>query len=142
MKKNEKVSSTIKTSTAKALVKYCAKNNKTKSSIINQALEEFFKIEGTKDNIDFITEQIDKTIETRLKDFEDRNCRIMAKLTKSSLAGLYVNISVLEMLCDTKESKQLIKEYYEEANKKAYQVLKDGYLERDILSLFPKIKEK
>ena len=59
-------------------------------------------------------------------------------MSKTSLAALYINAHMLSYVCQNDISQEFLKQEIELANKKAYKVLKDGFLEEDIMKLFPK----
>lgn len=142
-KLTRRVTTTVKKGTYENLQKYVAKNkDTTKSSVINEALEQFFSIKGGKDEIDIISKIIRESLEDVLKPFENRTCKLLAKLTKGNFTNLYLILEMLVGLSETDKAKERIKQIYEEANKKAYYVLKDGYINRDVLELFPKANEE
>lgn len=137
MGKTKRLSVTVKLKTFDELSKYSANVNRSRSDVADQFIQEGLKLCSTKDNINFISNEIDRSIEVKLKRFEDRACRILAKNTKSNLANLYLLSEVLSYLYNKDdETRSWLKDKLETANEKAYKVLKSGYLERDIMSLF------
>lgn len=142
-KLTRRVTATVKKGTYDNLQKYVAKNeNVTKSSIINESLEQFFSIKGGEDEINIISKNIRESLEDVLKPFEDRVCKLLAKLTKGTFTNLYLILSMLDDLSETDNARARIKQIYEDANKKAYYVLKSGYINRDVLELFHLTKEE
>lgn len=143
MAKTKRITVTVKTKTYDELAKYSANVNRSRSDIADEFIQEGLKLKSTKDNIDFVTNEIDRCLEVKLKRFEDRLCRILAKDTKGNLANLYLLSEVLHYLYGKDDdTRTWLKNKLEVANKKAYQVLKSGYLERDINILFDKKDEE
>lgn len=129
-----KVSAYITERLNEELIRYCSLTGKSKSSAIESFIENGLNLESTKNDINFITNEIDRSIEARIKPLENRISKITAKNAKSSLSALYLLIQIFN---DSEKYDELsIKDLVENANKKAYQVLKDGYLEKDIMTLF------
>ncbi|MDO5555165.1 MAG: ribbon-helix-helix domain-containing protein [Clostridia bacterium] len=138
MARTERVNATVDSNTKKELEKLSAKTELSQSEIINIALQEHLKLMSTKDNIDFITNEIYRAVESKLDKYHNRLFRLLAKIAKSSFSGLYINAHLLSYMCQNEISQEFLKQEIELANKKAYKVLKDGYLEEDIMKLFPK----
>lgn len=137
MARTERVNATVSESTKKELEKLSAKTGDSQSEIINTAIQEHLKLMSTKDNIDFITNEIYRAVESKLDKYHNRLFRLLAKMSKSSLSALYINAHMLSYMCQNEISQEFLKQEIELANKKAYKVLKDGFLEEDILKLFP-----
>lgn len=139
---SNRVSATIKKSTYENLNKYVAKSDRaSKSSVINEALEQYFCIKGGVDEINIISKSIRENLEDTIKPFENRICKLIAKLTKGNFTNLYLLLAMLEELSATPKARDNIKAKYEEANKQAYYVLKDGNIGIDVLALFPEAEE-
>lgn len=142
-KLTERVSATVKKSTYETLEKYVAKHsNKTKSSVVNEALEQYMAIKSGEDEINIINKNVRESLEDVLKPFETRVCKLLAKLAKGNFTNLYLILALLEELSASDRARDGVKEKYEDANKKAYQVLKNGYINRDVLELFPETNEE
>lgn len=138
MARTERVNATVNASTKKELEKLSAKTGISQSELINIAIQEHLKLMSTKDNIDFITNEIYRAVESKLDKYHNRLFRLLAKISKSSFAGLYINAHMLSYMCQNEISQEFLKQEIELANKKAYMVLKEGFLEEDITKLFPK----
>ncbi len=138
MARTERVNATVSEGTKKELEKLSAKIGESQSEIINIAIQEHLKLMSTKDNIDFITNEIYRAVESKLDKYHNRLFRLLAKMSKTSLAALYINAHMLSYMCQNDISQEFLKQEIELANKKAYKVLKDGFLEEDIMKLFPK----
>ena len=137
MARTERVNATVSEGTKKELEKLSAKIGESQSEIINIAIQEHLKLMSTKDNIDFITNEIYRAVESKLDKYHNRLFRLLAKMSKTSLAALYINAHMLSYMCQNDISQEFLKQEIELANKKAYKVLKDGFLEEDIMKLFP-----
>lgn len=138
MARTERVNATVNSSTKQELEKLSAKTGISQSEIINTAIQEHLKLISTKDNIDFITNEIYRAVESKLDKYHNRLFRLLAKMCKTSFAGLYINAHMLSYMCQNEISQEFLKQEIELANKKAYATLKEGYLEEDITKLFPK----
>jgi len=138
MARTERVNATVNLSTKQELEKLSAKTGISQSEIINMAIKEHLKLMSTKDNIDFITNEIYRAIESKLDKYHNRLFRLLAKISKSSFTGLYINAHMLSYMCQNEISQEFLKQEIDIANKKAYAVLKEGFLEEDITKLFPK----
>ena len=66
MARTERVNATVSEGTKKELEKLSAKIGESQSEIINIAIQEHLKLMSTKDNIDFITNEIYRAVETKL----------------------------------------------------------------------------
>ncbi len=138
MAKTERVNATINSNTKKDLEKLSAKTGVSQSEIINIAIQEHLKLMSTKDNIDFITNEIYRAVESKLDKYHNRLFRLLAKISKASFTSLYINAHMLSYMCQNEISQEFLKQEIDIANKKAYAVLKEGFLEEDIFKLFPK----
>lgn len=138
MARTERVNATVNLSTKQELEKLSAKTGISQSEIINIAIKEHLKLMSTKDNIDFITNEIYRAIESKLDKYHNRLFRLLAKISKSSFTGLYINAHMLSYMCQNEISQEFLKQEIDIANQKAYTVLKEGFLEEDITKLFPK----
>ena len=138
MAKTERVNATVSSNTKQELEKLSAKSGKSQSEIIDTAIQEHLKLISTKDNIDFITNEIYRAVESKLDKYHNRLFRLLAKISKTSFTSLYINAHMLSYMCQNEISQDFLKKEIEIANKKAYTALKEGYLEEDISKLFPK----
>lgn len=138
MATTERVNATVSSTTKQELEKLSAKTGVSQSEIINIAIQEHLKLMSTKDNIDFITNEIYRAVESKLDKYHNRLFRLLAKMSKTSFAALYINAHMLSYMCQNEISQEFLKQEIELANKKAYTALKEGYLEEDITKLFPK----
>ena len=66
MARTERVNATVSEGTKKELEKLSAKIGESQSEIINIAIQEHLKLMSTKDNIDFITNEIYRAVESKL----------------------------------------------------------------------------
>ena len=62
---------------------------------------------------------------------------LIAKAGKSSYASLFLQAYFLSKVCETEESKEFLKEKIELANKLAYGVIKNKFLDEDIRQMIP-----
>lgn len=137
MAKTERVSGVVTSKTKKELEKLSSKTGMSQSEIINIAIQEHLKMKSTKEDINFITKEIDRAIESKLDSYHKRLFRLLAKMTKASFSSLYINGHMLSYMCNSEISQEFLKKEIEIANKKAYQILKSGFLEEDVTKLFP-----
>ena len=112
--KSEKIFAVIPKDLKERVIRYKAKTNMSESEIVNVALNEFFKVKILKDDMDEI-----------------------AKAGKSSYASLFLQAYFLSKVCETEESKEFLKEKIELANKLAYGVIKNKFLDEDIRQMIP-----
>lgn len=138
MATTERVNATVSSTTKQELEKLSAKTGISQSEIINISIQEHLKLMSTKDNIDFITNEIYRAVESKLDKYHNRLFRLLAKMSKTSFVALYINAHMLSYMCQNEISHEFLKQEIELANKKAYTTLKEGYLEEDIRKLFPK----
>lgn len=133
----KKISTTVKLKTYQNVENYIAKNQgETKASVVNRALENFFAIEGGVEEIDFISNRVNESVKENLKPFEERICKLIAKLAKGNYTNLYMLLNMLEELSANEAAKTRINDNLNLANKKAYEAVKKNYIDNDILELF------
>ena len=109
----------------------------SESEIVNVALNEFFKVKILKDDMDDIAELMGKAIDSKLGKKFERMIMLIAKAGKSSYASLFLQAYFLSKVCETEESKEFLKEKIELANKLAYGVIKNKFLDEDIRQMIP-----
>ena len=130
--KSEKIFAVIPKSLKEKVLRYKAKNNMSESEIVNIALNEFFKVKMLKEDADDITEIMAKAIEKQLGKRFERMLMLLAKTGKSSYASLFLQAYVLSKICESEDSKEFLKEKIDLANKLAYGVIKNRFLDEDI----------
>lgn len=137
MSRTVRVNAVVTPKTKDALEKLSASSGKSQSEIINIAILEHLKIKSAKEDINFITKEIDRAIDSKLDSYHNRLFRLLAKMTKAIFTSLYINGHMLSYMCNSDISQEFLKKEIEIANKKAYQILKSGFLEEDVTKLFP-----
>lgn len=137
MSRTVRVNAVVNPKTKDALEKLSASSGKSQSEIINIAILEHLKIKSAKEDINFITKEIDRAIDSKLDSYHNRLFRLLAKMTKAIFTSLYINGHMLSYMCNSDISQEFLKKEIEIANKKAYQILKSGFLEEDVTKLFP-----
>ena len=135
--KSEKIFAVIPKSLKEKVLRYKAKNNMSESEIVNIALNEFFKVKMLKEDADDITEIMAKAIEKQLGKRYERMLMLLAKTGKSSYASLFLQAYVLSKICESEDSKEFLKEKIDLANKLAYGVIKNRFLDEDIRQMIP-----
>lgn len=135
--KSEKIFAVIPKSLKEKVLRYKAKNNMSESEIVNIALNEFFKVKMLKEDADDITEIMAKAIEKQLGKRFERMLMLIAKTGKSSYASLFLQAYVLSKICESEDSKEFLKEKINLANKLAYGVIKNRFLDEDIRQMIP-----
>lgn len=132
--KRKRISITVDESLDNAVQKYVAMSETkiTRSYCYEQAIKIFLN----KDD-DVLSKAIVDTIKNSIKMFEDRYCRILAKNCKTTYSLEYLVLNMFAYLCNSENDTKFLLENKEEANRRAYQTLKDGLIERDIDTLFP-----
>ena len=130
--KSEKIFAVIPKDLKERVIRYKAKTNMSESEIVNVALNEFFKVKILKDDMDDIAELMGKAIDSKLG-----KIMLIAKAGKSSYASLFLQAYFLSKVCETEESKEFLKEKIELANKLAYGVIKNKFLDEDIRQMIP-----
>ena len=98
---------------------------------------DFFKVKILKDDMDDIAELMGKAIDSKLGKKFERMIMLIAKAGKSSYASLFLQAYFLSKVCETEESKEFLKEKIELANKLAYGVIKNKFLDEDIRQMIP-----
>lgn len=136
-KKSEKIFGVIPKSLKEKVLRYKAKTNMSESEIVNVALNEFFKVKMLKEDIDEITEIMARAIEKQLGKRFERNLMLIAKTAKSSYASLFLQAYFLSKVCESEDSKEFLKEKIDLANKLAYGVVKNRFLDEDIRQMIP-----
>lgn len=136
-KKSEKIFGVIPKSLKEKVLRYKAKTNMSESEIVNVALNEFFKVKMLKEDIDEITEIMARAIEKQLGKRFERNLMLIAKTAKSSYASLFLQAYFLSKVCESEDSKEFSKEKIDLANKLAYGVVKNRFLDEDIRQMIP-----
>lgn len=135
--KSEKVYAVIPKTLKEKVVRYKAKTNMSESEIVNVALNEFFKVKMLKEDVDDITEIMAKAIEKQLGKRFERTIALQAKNAKASYSSLFLQAYFLSKICESEDSKEFIKEKIELANKLAYGVVKNKFLDEDIRQMIP-----
>ena len=135
--KSEKVYAVIPKTLKEKVVRYKAKTNMSESEIVNVALNEFFKVKMLKEDVDDITEIMAKAIEKQLGKRFERTIALQAKNAKASYSSLFLQAYFLSKICESEDSKEFLKEKIELANKLAYGVVKNKFLDEDIRQMIP-----
>lgn len=135
--KSEKIFGVIPKSLKEKVIRYKAKTNMSESEIVNVALNEFFKVKVLKEDVDDITEIMGKAIENKLGKKFERMIMLLAKSGKSSYASLFLQAYFLSKICQSEDSKEFLKEKIDLANKLAYGVVKNKFLDEDIRQMIP-----
>jgi len=135
--KSEKIFAVIPKSLKEKVIRYKAKTKMSESEIVNIALNEFFKVKMLKDDVDEITEIMSKAIERQLGKRFERMLMLLAKSAKSSYASLFLEAYVLAKISDEESNKEFLKEKIDLANKLAYGVVKNRFLDIDIRQMIP-----
>ena len=137
MARTVRVNAVVTKKTKTVLEKLSATTGKSQSELINIAIQEHLKIKSTGEDINFITKEIDRAIDSKLDSYHNRLFRLLAKMTKAIFTSLYINGHMLSYMASGDISQEFLKKEIEIANKKAYQILKSGFLEEDVTKLFP-----
>ena len=135
--KSEKVYAVIPKTLKEKVVRYKTKTNMSESEIVNVALNEFFKVKMLKEDVDDITEIMAKAIEKQLGKRFERTIALQAKNAKASYSSLFLQAYFLSKICESEDSKEFLKEKIELANKLAYGVVKNKFLDEDIRQMIP-----
>lgn len=133
MPKREKLSITIDPEIKKSVIDYAKNHNIS----VSQVLERSTKIILNKDE-EVLSKEVRNTIYSAIKTFEDRYCRILAKLAKAELSNQWLLVNMLGYMANSENDEKFIKDKLNESEHKASIVLRNGIIERDIESLFPK----
>lgn len=135
--KSEKIFAVIPKNLKEKVLRYKSKTNMSESEIVNVALNEFFKVKMLKEDVDDITEIMAKAIEKQLGKRFERTIALQAKTAKSSYASLFLQAYFLSKICESEDSKEFLKEKIDLANKLAYSVVKNKFLDEDIRQMIP-----
>lgn len=135
--KSEKIFAVIPKSLKEKVIRYKAKTNMSESEIVNVALSDFFKVKMLKEDVDDIAEVMGKAIENKLGKRFERMLKLLAKSGKSSYASLFLQAYFLSKICQSEDSKEFLKEKIDLANKLAYGVVKNKFLDEDIRQMIP-----
>ena len=139
MAKREIISVSIDPELNECMNKYIAsqKFKHSKSYYVEQAIKMYLNQDEQ-----VLARLIENSIKSNIKAFENRYCRILAKLAKRNYANTEILLRIMAWqlsLGNTKESKQFLEETIKEAEKVGYKALTDGLIERtDFDILFPK----
>ncbi|MDO5555837.1 MAG: hypothetical protein Q4G09_04135 [Clostridia bacterium] len=135
--KSEKIFAVIPKTLKERVLRYKAKNNVSESEIVNIALNEFFKVKILKDDMDDITKILQTAIENQLGKKFERMIALLAKSGKASFSSLFLQAYLLAKICESEDSKEFLKEKIDLANKLAYGVIKNRFLDTDITQMIP-----
>lgn len=135
--KSEKIFAVIPKHLKEKVLRYKSKTNMSESEIVNVALNEFFKVKMLKEDVDDITEMLSNAIEKQLGKRFERMLMLLAKTGKSSYASLFLQAYFLSKICESEDSKEFLKEKIDLANKLAYGVIKNRFLDEDIRQMIP-----
>lgn len=135
--KSEKIYAVIPKSLKEIVVRYKTKNDMSESEIVNEALNDYFKVKMLKDDADYIANVIKMAIETQLGKRYDRIIALLAKSAKSSYSSLFLQVYFLSKICESEDSKEFLREKIELANKLAYSAVKNKFLDTDISQMIP-----
>ena len=135
--KSEKIFAVIPKNLKEKVLRYKSKTNMSESEIVNVALNEFFKVKMLKEDVDDITEIMAKAIEKQLGKRFERTIALQAKNAKASYSSLFLQAYFLSKICESEDSKEFMKEKIELANKLAYSVVKNKFLDEDIRQMIP-----
>ena len=135
--KSEKIFAVIPKTLKEKVLRYKSKTNMSESEIVNVALNEFFKVKMLKEDVDDITEIMAKAIEKQLGKRFERTIALQAKNAKASYSSLFLQAYFLSKICESEDSKEFMKEKIELANKLAYSVVKNKFLDEDIRQMIP-----
>ena len=119
--------------------KYIAsqKQRHSKSFYVEQAIKMYLNQDEQ-----VLSRLIENSIKSNIKAFENRYCRILAKIAKRTYANTEILLRLMAWqlsLGSTEESEQFLEETIKEAEKVGYKALTDGLIERtDFNILFPK----
>lgn len=134
MSKREKLSITLDPEIKKQILTY-AKVNGTRS--ISYHIEQAVKMYLNQDD-QILAKQIENSIKYNIKAFEDRYCRILAKVTKRTYANTKILLNMFAYMSNSESDTKFLLDTLYEAERDGYRALKNGIIERDIDDLFPK----
>lgn len=135
--KSEKIFAVIPKSLKEKVLRYKIKTNMSESEIVNTALNEFFKVKMLKDDSEYIANIIKMAIENQLGKRFDRIIALLAKSGKASYSSLFLMAYFLAKVCDNENNKEFLKDKIDLANKLAYGVVKNKFLDTDISQMIP-----
>lgn len=134
MSKREKLSITLDPEIKKQILTY-AKVNGTRS--ISYHIEQAVKMYLNQDD-QILAKQIENSIKYNIKAFEDRYCRILAKVTKRTYANTKILLNMFAYMSNSELDTKFLLDTLYDAERDGYRALKNGIIERDIDDLFPK----
>ncbi|MBO5004147.1 MAG: ribbon-helix-helix protein, CopG family [Clostridia bacterium] len=134
MSKREKLSITLDPEIKKQILTY-AKVNGTRS--ISYHIEQAVKMYLNQDD-QILAKQIENSIKYNIKAFEDRYCRILAKVTKRTYANTKILLNMFAYMSNSELDTKFLLDTLYEAERDGYRALKNGIIERDIDDLFSK----
>lgn len=136
-KKSEKIFAVIPKTLKEKVLRYKSKTNMSESEIVNTALNEFFKVKMLKDDSEYIANVIKLAIESQLGKRYDRIIALLAKSGKASYSSLFLMAYFLSKVCNNENNKEFLREKIDLANKLAYGVVKNKFLDTDISQMIP-----
>lgn len=133
----KRIQITLKKNILDMLVKEAIKENLSKSELLEKILDEHYNTDRNK-----LNEDIRENLDLVMKPYIDRLARILAKTTKISYASEYLALKMYSYLTMNENDVRFLEESKEDAERSAYNALKNGAIETDIEILFNKEKIK
>lgn len=133
----KRIQITLKKNILDMLVKEAIKENLSKSELLEKILDEHYNTDRNK-----LNEDIRENLDLVMKPYIDRMARILAKTTKISYASEYLSLKMYSYLTMNENDVRFLEEAKEDAERSAYNALKNGAIETDIETLFNKEKIK
>ena len=133
----KRIQITLKKNILDMLVKEAIKENLSKSELLEKILDEYYNTDRNK-----LNEDIRENLDLVMKPYIDRLARILAKTTKISYASEYLALKMYSYLTMNENDVRFLEESKEDAERNAYNALKNGAIETDIEILFNKEKIK
>ena len=133
----KRIQITLKKNILDMLVKEAIKENLSKSELLEKILDEYYNTDRNK-----LNEDIRENLDLVMKPYIDRLARILAKTTKISYASEYLALKMYSYLTMNENDVRFLEESKEDAERNAYNALKNGAIETDIETLFNKEKIK
>lgn len=133
----KRIQITLKKNILDMLVKEAIKENLSKSELLEKILDEYYNTDRNK-----LNEDIRENLDLIMKPYIDRLARILAKTTKISYASEYLALKMYSYLTMNENDVRFLEESKEDAERSAYNALKNGAIETDIETLFNKEKIK
>ena len=133
----KRIQITLKKNILDMLVKEAIKENLSKSELLEKILDEYYNTDRNK-----LNEDIRENLDLVMKPYVDRLARILAKTTKISYASEYLALKMYSYLTMNENDVRFLEESKEDAERSAYNALKNGAIETDIEILFNKEKIK